>query len=248
MQNVIIWNIDRYNQQFFAEELKQGRLRQGWGYKDRLNLRRIERKNTNNKSLDEDEAAAWQRLSGLVEWITKGDIIVVKNTPTPGFYTLVEVIGDYQYDRRNTPGGDYGHFLGVKILREIDKLSIPGDLRTSIDRSKWPVIVSIRRHDEILNLLQQTVGALTLTVPWLPQSSNITAIVKDIISHLSPSEFEKLIKNLIEQMKFENTKLTAGPSEHGADVVMSVSTPFFDELIVVVQIKHHWPVELASTQ
>jgi Restriction endonuclease len=235
MPNVVIWNIDRDNQQFFADELKAGRLRQGWGYEDRLDLRLIAQKNTANQSLDEDESAAWERLNGLVEWIAKSDIIVVKNTPTWGFYTLVEVIGDYHFDR-NTPTGDHAHFLDVKILREINKHSIhvSGDLRSSIDRAQWPVTVSIKRHDEILNLLQQPAEALTPTVPWLhrirPQSSNITTLVKDIINKLSPTEFEELIQKLLDEMKFENTQLTAGAGEHGADVVMSVSTPFFDEM------------------
>ena len=188
----------------------------------------------------------------MIDWIKKGDVVVVKNTPTWGYYTLVEVIGDYHFDR-NTPTGDHAHFLDVKILSEINKHSIhvSGDLRSSIDRAQWPVIVSIKRHDEILNLLQQPAEALTPTVPWIhrirPQSSNITTPVKGIINHLSPKEFEQLIKHLLDEMKFENTKLTAGAGEHGADVVMSVSTPFFDELIVVVQIKHHWPVDDDTT-
>ncbi len=112
MPNVWIWNITSDHQQFFADELKAGRLRQGWGYDDRLDLRLIVNKNQQNRALDEDEAAAWNRSRVMVmDWgIKVGDIILVKNTPTWGWYTLAEVTGGYHYDR-HTPNGDFGHSL-----------------------------------------------------------------------------------------------------------------------------------------
>ena len=64
-------------------------------------------------------------------------------------------------------------------------------------------------------------------------------VQENVVNRLHPKEFEQLVKKLLEVMKFENTTLTAGPSENGADVVMSISAPFFDDLKIVVQIKHH---------
>jgi Restriction endonuclease len=40
-------------------------------------------------------------------------------------------------------------------------------------------------------------------------------------------------------MEFENPQWTAGAGENGADVVMSVNLPFFEEPKIVVQAKHH---------
>jgi hypothetical protein len=98
--NVWIWNIAGDQQHFFADELKKGRLRQGWGYDDHLDLRLIKKKNDHNEPLDDEEKAAWDRLNVmLMDWgIKVGDVIVVKNTPTWGFYTLAKVTGGYQYD------------------------------------------------------------------------------------------------------------------------------------------------------
>ena len=48
-----------------------------------------------------------------------------------------------------------------------------------------------------------------------------------------------MVKDLLSVESFENVTLTAGAGEHGADVVMSVSAPFFEDLNIVVQIKHH---------
>ncbi len=58
MANVWIWNISNDNQKFFADELKAGKLRQGWGYEDRLDLRLIANKNSSKQALDEEETAA----------------------------------------------------------------------------------------------------------------------------------------------------------------------------------------------
>lgn len=249
MPNVWIWNISNDYQQFFADELKAGRLRQGWGYKDRLDLRLLAKKDEQGEELDEDESAAWKRLSVMLmkDWgIKVGDIILVKNTPTWGWYTLCEVTSGYHFDR-STPGGDgdYGNWIGVKLLREINKNSAPvaGDLRSSIDHARWPITSAVKRASEILDLLkaadvEKPVGG------WQErfdsESSKIISIIKEkVVNKLHPSEFEELVKELLNFESFENIKLTAGAWENGADIVMSVNAPFFDDLYIVVQIKHH---------
>jgi hypothetical protein len=98
MSSVWIWNIDNNYQQFFADELKAGRLRQGWGYDARLDLRQIKQKADAGQPLDDEESAAWGRLSVMIDWIKPDDLVLVKNTPTWGYYTLAEVAGGYDFD------------------------------------------------------------------------------------------------------------------------------------------------------
>jgi hypothetical protein len=246
---VFIWNIDLDDQQYFADELEKNRLRQGWGYDDKLDLRRMQQKVKLGQTLDDQEKVAWDRLNVMVQ-IKSGDIILVKNVPTPGFYTLVEVVGGYDYSRE--PPKDHRHVLAIKFRRRVHKLSVhvSGDLRVSIDRAGWPITPAIKRGSEILNLLEPSLPDKDLVKPakWQQRidayASNIVPrVVKDVINRSSPGEFEQLIYSLLEEEGFENTTLTAGPAEKGADIVMSVSTPFFDELNVVVQIKHHHPID-----
>lgn len=60
------------------------------------------------------------------------------------------------------------------------------------------------------------------------QSSNAVDLIKEqVVKKLSSSEFEELVKDILDIEKFENTKLTRGAGEHGADIVMSVSAPLF---------------------
>jgi hypothetical protein len=250
--NVLIWNIDRDYQQFFADELKAGRLRQGWGRDDRLDLRFIQQKLNSGAALDEQEKEAWDRLNGMVRWIHPNDIILVKNTPSWGYYTLAKVVGNYDYDQ--TPMGDYRHVLPVDTLRVVNKLSAPvsGDLRTSIDRAMWPITPAIKRHEEILDLLNFSAEQLATPVKWhermdAQSCSLVDFVKKNIIPKLAPKDFEELVKVLLQSRDFENIKVTAGPVENGADIVMSVTAPFFDDLPVVVQTKHHYPVDDDTT-
>ncbi|HWO35398.1 MAG TPA: hypothetical protein VNO32_41920, partial [Candidatus Acidoferrum sp.] len=53
------WNIDRPMQSYFRSELEQSRLRQGWGYNQKLDLRKIRAKIDTPKPLDEDEQGTW---------------------------------------------------------------------------------------------------------------------------------------------------------------------------------------------
>lgn len=152
--NVWIWNIDSNKQKFFAAELKAGRLRQGWGDDDRLDLRLIKKKTEQKQPLDEEESAAWNRLNVMImDWgIKLTDIILVKNTPKWGWYTLAKVIGGYQFDRKaKDSNGDYGHFLNVDPVWEVEKHSAPvaGDLRSSIDNARWPITAAVKRAPEI---------------------------------------------------------------------------------------------------
>ena len=254
MPNVWIWNIAKDHQPFFADELKAGRLRQGWGYDDHLDLRLINKKNEQKQRLDDMESEAWNRLNVMIgEWgIKLGDVILVKNIPTGGWYTLVEVIGGYKYDR-NTQNGDFGHFIAVKPLFKVNKHSahVAGDLRSSIDHQQWPITPAVKRANEILSLLQSPVIELEKPVKWQERlashSSTVIDLIRDAVKKLSPTEFEDLVKNLLDTENFENIKVTAGAGENGADIVMSVSAPFFNDLNIVVQIKHHPDIDYDMT-
>jgi hypothetical protein len=216
----------------------------------------LRQKVTAGDVLDDVAKRVWDRLNAMIQSIHQGDIILVKNTPTWGYYTLVKVVGNYDYNRTpSTPSEDYGHVLPVTTLAVVNKLSAPvaGDLRTSIDRASWPITFAIKRRDEILKLLDQNLTAEQLIKPvkWQErmdaQSSKLVDFVKDNVVKLSPGEFEELVRVLLESLEFENIKITAGPVENGADLVMSVTAPFFDDLPIVVQIKHHHPVEDDTT-
>lgn len=131
---------DRHNPEVFADELRKGRLRQGWGYSDECNLEAIRQKYW-------DDAKGWQglpdELHAVIQnypfdpnWPTgqatmrAGDIVLVPNIPKWGFFSLVEIQDDeYQFepiqlnekqkDRDYNLEQDYGHYRKVKLLTPV---------------------------------------------------------------------------------------------------------------------------------
>ena len=112
---------------FVKNELEnKGILRQGWGYCDEQDLRKIYDKqkdpNFDWKEYSSDELDAWRSAKMLGKYIPAtwnpilvGDIILVPNMPKDGFFTLCRVTGDYSYSD-DTEVGDLRHMLPVEVI------------------------------------------------------------------------------------------------------------------------------------
>ena len=127
-RNYWAMRFDVRNRELLLEELKKGKLRQGWGYSPELDLRRIKERRKRGESLSPEQEDVWRRqrrmLTGEEGGIRKGDIIIIPNMPEDGMFMIVEVTGDYEYDPLQLEESqqvsgfeqDYGHVLPVKIL------------------------------------------------------------------------------------------------------------------------------------
>jgi len=120
---------DKGNMDLILKELFQGRLRQGWGCYENQDLLKIKKDiETKGKDLLSDDQRAASRnmrmLSSAEDSIKIGDIILTLNLPKQNYFCLVEVVGDYYFDRLelnqsediNLLGRDYGHVLPVKVI------------------------------------------------------------------------------------------------------------------------------------
>jgi len=116
-QQCWFWNIDRDNQEYFATQLKKGKLRQGWGKKSNLNLKKIKEKPEAER--DKEEQDTWEHCKLMLENIKVNDLIVVKNIPDSSHFTLVKVTGNYSFKIEAI--GDFGHFLPIEIVGDFDK-------------------------------------------------------------------------------------------------------------------------------
>ena len=122
------WNVEEANQDCFTEQLKyHNKLRQGWGYHEKLNLKILKGK----KHLNSEEKQVWNYCGAMLCDIKKDDLVVVKNIPDSNHFTLVKVIGEYDFKSKNN---DLGHFLPIEILGEFYKYSsiVPASLLRAI--------------------------------------------------------------------------------------------------------------------
>ncbi len=73
------WNIDKDSIDFFAAELDNGRLRQGWGDNSDADLRKIKPKVDANIALNDGENRVWARCHPMLT-IKNGDLVAVKTS------------------------------------------------------------------------------------------------------------------------------------------------------------------------
>lgn len=155
---------------FIFEELKKGRLRQGWGRSDDLNLNVIKELLAKGKSLNEDQKKVWSKQKKMHpevdDGIQKGDYILLPNLPKIGQWSIAKVMGGYSFEIDPT-SGNYGHILKVQLLNHnnpIDPKSefVSQSLRntTSCQLRLWNIkkykkdmrrLISKVKYEELLN-------------------------------------------------------------------------------------------------
>jgi hypothetical protein len=138
---------DKNNESLLFDELRNGRLRQGWGHDPNQDLRLIqgeiaaggnwwERLSTTQKEI----FPHFCMISSAEDSVQLGDLILVPNLPEQGYFVLGEVTGTYYFDPLmlsneqdiNELGKDYGHVLPVRLLTERGINKYAGGVEASI--------------------------------------------------------------------------------------------------------------------
>ena len=128
---------DSENRALLLDELRQGRLRQGWGHHDDQDLRLLAKKRKLGEDFSAREQTAWRNraMLGAHGGIQTGDVVLLPNLPSRGEFLLVEVTGPYRFKPLilsgnfdvNRLGQDYGHILEVKKLDELRPIPFRDD-------------------------------------------------------------------------------------------------------------------------
>jgi hypothetical protein len=103
-------------------EVKAGRLRQGWGWTEEQDLRRIAERRRAKADLSPAELQAWRAhrmLATESAGMRVGDLVVTQNLPRQGRISVCRVVGPYRFELPGDPyPEDLGHVLPVKLLVE----------------------------------------------------------------------------------------------------------------------------------
>lgn len=123
--NYWCYRIDVNNIEYFWEELSQGRLRQGWGWDPRQDLR----------NLQMDEGA--KRNLSMHENVKKGDILLVPRLPQWDYVAIVKATADwseaYQFNI-DEDKEDFGHIFPAEYLSGFvrNNANVSGNIRSTL--------------------------------------------------------------------------------------------------------------------
>lgn len=132
----------------------------------------------------------------FVNGIQIDDILVVANKNTPELINLVRVIGDYDYDDKESI-----HTREVEFLHSIPRASLPKQFRDSVLRTPR-LVAKITFDDVIKSLLDRSVldkpTALTVKFPLRPDFSIDFFIPSDLTDRES-ERFSAFVKTLFQK-------------------------------------------------
>lgn len=233
-------------------ELRQGRLRQGWGYLDNQNLETIEHFLASDEPLTDDQYRCWRGNRRLLhsqeDGVALGDIVFLPNLPEDGQWLVAEVVGTYAYSIDPTVQ-DLGHILPVKLLNQdapINPLSkhVCANLRRSFTcRSRfWSLELYREDVSRLLDALQRDEDLTNATeaVQHLRdlQEANRKRIECALRQHFGAAEFEKPVKMLLKSIYGKDAvQHTGGSTEKGADFKCVYVDPLGLEHVIVIQVK-----------
>lgn len=251
--------------EFLLGELRDGRLRQGWGYDDWQDLQVIQRKWDNEEELSpaQKEAGRHWRMGNRhanAAYMQKGDWVLVPNTPENGRFTICEVTGDYRFSRA-TPHGDYRHIRPVRVLTPEGVVNnhqlVHGDLRRSLrcQSRMWniyphraslkQIIDAVERGDNLDSGLMPGERAENLIAPIIKEMSDSASkkIADKIFETIRAEEYEPVLQIALERLFSISVNHTGGSLERGADLEIVIKNPFTEddnsEWIVPVQVKDY---------
>lgn len=116
---------DQARRDFIWQELQEGRLRQGWGYRPELDLENLARLRRAGAKLAKYQQDAWRGNRRLLPTepnsMQTGDIVVLPNLPRYGVWSIARVTGGYRFEISRQPNAvngtpDYGHIRAVELL------------------------------------------------------------------------------------------------------------------------------------
>jgi hypothetical protein len=262
MRQYVFVRTDKRYPKFMFEELKAGRLRQGWGWKPEHDLRLLAGKSSRSA----EEASVWRNrrlLEAQPSGLQPGDIVIVPNLPEQGRWVLARVAeGGYRFERTTPEDGvgiDYGHIVPVRLLErpdgspgivEADNAWVDARLRASVRNLSrmWSVDGLARQIDALISAIES--GRDTTT----PQthSAKFDVLVdatqratwEAIRAQYKAAELEHLVLRVLQGVYADgDVQHWGGAGEKGADLIVTSRDPLGLEFRIGVQVKMHLGVD-----
>lgn len=263
-------NYDQHKS-FIEEELKAGRLRQGWGP---VPLRKADDEGYNPKAFVEGYRSTWPEdseeeaakrygiLFPMLE-MQPGDLVIIPKIPDWDCFTLAEVSGTYRFDvetpLQKAGVKDFGHVIPIN----------PATLKVFRHNSSIPartVSWSFRAYQKAINNIWSTGVQEAILALWeATPTSQVTELdgqvheeilegLKNRLAHLKPGEVEQLVARAFARAGYVLDGRHRYDRKGGdADLLLTFRLPLLSELTpasvkLVVQVKNKQGVDKQASQ
>jgi hypothetical protein len=246
-----VMRVDRDAKPFLWDELKAGRLRQGWGYEDDQDLEVIAKRKAKGAKLSDHQQDTWRgnrrMLASEDDSIQQGDIVLVPHLPEEQHWSVVRVVGPYSYDIAKKHD-DYGHILPVELLSGDHPVSFYAEGVAAGLRQTMGVRSRLWNIDHLGAEVAHVVEGLGKPQPPRPgvpvdKLASLLAVLEkhgwqQLQHDFHGAEFEEPCVRLLEAIFGEGAvEHTGGKNENGADAICTYADPLGVTHRIAVQIK-----------
>ena len=248
--NYWCYRIDRSKIQFFKEELDHGRLRQGWGWDEKQDLRNLEM----------DRGA--KRNLPMFNKVKKNDILLVPALPSSGEVAIIKATEDWSKGYRfeiKKGQKDYGHIFPAEIITSFTRRNehVSGNIRSTLRNPGrfW----NINQYAEDVETLKNIKGDdLKKSKDYVSKMDSLVRnafnesfeediffnVLEDRFNHSFTSEEWEfvLVKGLQLMFPFYHVERVGGnkEKEHGTDILIKLpSIPGRQEYAIAIQVKDY---------
>jgi len=209
------------------KELKNGRARFGWSYKDDFNLHTLEKKLQKKdewEKFDEEEKKAW--YNGWFLLYTKpGDYFIYINMPEYGKCTIVKISGIYDFSESwdKEKEGDFRHYLPCKfvgVFGRNDAIVHPFLSNKLKLRRAWYRVYAQAEFEELLAHLEEgTTGEQPEERLRKDVRAKLLETTGKIHQNFPRKPLEALVLKILKKLPGV-TDVRKGPDVNGADLDM----------------------------
>ncbi len=255
------WAFRVHNHKDLYTEMKEGRLRQGWGYDKSHDLQKLA---VDSSNLEDRKVL---RNLPILNKVKKGDILLVAIPNVVEWHKLaiVEATEDWDtaYNFEIHPAiGDCGHIFPVKYIKEFyrSNINVHGDIRKTFrcNLRFWSISNYASDIEEIITKTEDDLGPPASVDEKFNRIINgefnklfgderVQSLLDKVQGHYNAAEWEKVIKIGLEKMATTTdsfrveTTTNKKESSHGADLLIYLPNPIYagQEYVIAVQVKDY---------
>ncbi len=241
------YRVDSRNRNYFFDEIKHNKLRQGWGYDKSQDL---------SKENDVDNSA--RRNLPIYYKVKKGDYLLIPHIESWDEIVIVRATMDFKDGYKfNIPKeyGDYGHIFPVEYVSKFSRqnINVGANIRETFKcKSRfWNIDRCKDEIDKLVNMDEKDLVSKASFeerfIRMVESSFDEKKFGEDIYNELNKitqaSEWEFILceglKKMLPKEYSINTTANRNENQHGADIIIRIPGIWDVSYVIAIQIKDY---------